>query len=273
MENIEQRVKKIIAEQLGVNEARDQDRVVVRRRPGRGLARHRRAGDGARGGIRDRDSGRGRREDHHRPAGHRLREVARQGLSGLRPPRQCSAAESSSPGWASSARWAIRSRRPGTASSPASPASPASRASMPSRLSLPDRRRGEGFRRLEVPVAEGSAPHGPLHPFRHGRGPAGLAGFGQRGHAGDGRALRRQFRLRHRRPAADRGDARRAAEERAAARFAVLHSRHHHQHDRRQPVDHARHQGPEPGHRHRLHDLHALHRRGGEDRSATARPT
>ena len=39
----------------------------------------------------------------------------------------------------------------------------------------PDRRRGEGLRRRAVHVAEGSAPHGHLHPLRHGGGAAGLA--------------------------------------------------------------------------------------------------
>ena len=57
---------------------RDQERIVVRRRPRRRLARHRRARDGARGGVRDRDSRRGSREDHHRPAGHRLHQGPRQ---------------------------------------------------------------------------------------------------------------------------------------------------------------------------------------------------
>src|SRR5690606_37702881 len=53
---------------------------LVRRRPGRGFARHRRAGDGARGRVRVRDPGRGSREDHLRAAGDRLRQGARQGV-------------------------------------------------------------------------------------------------------------------------------------------------------------------------------------------------
>ena len=51
---------------------------IVRRRPGRRLARHRRVGDGVRGRVRDRDSGRGRREDHPRQRSRRVHRVARQ---------------------------------------------------------------------------------------------------------------------------------------------------------------------------------------------------
>ena len=77
MSNIEARVKKIVAEQLGVKEDEViNERIVVRRRPRRRLARHRRAGDGARRRVRDRDPGRGSREDHHRAAGHRLHQRA-----------------------------------------------------------------------------------------------------------------------------------------------------------------------------------------------------
>ncbi len=69
MENIEQRVKKIVAEQLGVNEADIKNESIVRRRSGRRFAGHRRTGDGAGRRVRVRDSGRRCREDHHRAAG------------------------------------------------------------------------------------------------------------------------------------------------------------------------------------------------------------
>ena len=76
MENVEQRVKKIVAEQLGRQRSRDQERVVVRRRPGRGFARYGRVGDGAGRRVRNRDPRRGRRKNHHRAAGDRLRRLA-----------------------------------------------------------------------------------------------------------------------------------------------------------------------------------------------------
>ena len=67
---------------------RSDQRFVLRRRPRRRLARHRRAGHGARGRVRDGDPGRGRREDHHRPAGDRLHQRASQpGLTGPAPHR------------------------------------------------------------------------------------------------------------------------------------------------------------------------------------------
>ena len=75
MENIEQRVKKIVAEQLGVNEADIKNESSFVERPRRRLARHRRARDGARGGVRDRDPRRGSREDHDRAAGDRLHQA------------------------------------------------------------------------------------------------------------------------------------------------------------------------------------------------------
>jgi 3-oxoacyl-[acyl-carrier protein] reductase len=77
MENVEQRVKKIVAEQLGRKRGRDQERIVVCRGSRGRLARHRRTRDGARRGIRDRDSRRGSREDHHGPAGGGLHRIAR----------------------------------------------------------------------------------------------------------------------------------------------------------------------------------------------------
>jgi 3-oxoacyl-[acyl-carrier protein] reductase len=61
----------------GRERGRDQERVVVCRGSGRRLAGHRRARDGARGGVRDRDPGRRSRKDHHGPAGDRLHRLAR----------------------------------------------------------------------------------------------------------------------------------------------------------------------------------------------------
>src|SRR5262249_29510714 len=46
-------------------------------RPGRRLARHRRAGDDVRGGVRDRDPGRGGGEDQQRPRGRRVHRAER----------------------------------------------------------------------------------------------------------------------------------------------------------------------------------------------------
>ena len=76
------------------------------------------------------------------------------------------------------------------------------------------------------------------------------------------RAHRLPGRLGHRRPAADRGHARRADEARPAPHLAVLRAGVDHQHDLGPRVDHVRLPGPEPGDRHRLHDRPALHRRG-----------
>ena len=64
MEPITDRVKKIIVDQLGVEEDLVTPEVVLCRRPGRGQPRHCRAGDGPRGGVRDRDPRRSGREDH-----------------------------------------------------------------------------------------------------------------------------------------------------------------------------------------------------------------
>ena len=69
-------------------------------------------------------------------------------------------------------------------------------------------------------------------------------------------------RLGHRRPAADRGHARRDCRARPAPHHAVLRAGVDHQHDLRPRVDQLRLPGPEPGDRHRLHDRPALHRRG-----------
>src|SRR3970282_483785 len=96
---------------------RDQERVVVRRLPGRGLSGHRGTGDGPRRGVRDRDPRRGGGEDHYGAAGHRLREVAFQVVT---PRPKCHAAESPSPGSVSAARSATPSGTPGRISSPAS---------------------------------------------------------------------------------------------------------------------------------------------------------
>ena len=80
MSTIEERVKKIVVEQLGVKEEEVDQQRFVRRRPRRRLARHRRTGDGARRRIRVRDPGRRSREDHLGAAGDRLHQGARQGL-------------------------------------------------------------------------------------------------------------------------------------------------------------------------------------------------
>ena len=81
-----------------------------------------------------------------------------------------------------------------------------------------DRRRGEGFRRRQVPVGEGSAALRHLRPLRPRRDDGG-------GHRCRSRRLRRRqgarrrlHRLRHRRPAADRGDDRKRISPAACAR-------------------------------------------------------
>ena len=175
MENIEQRVKKIVAEQLGVNEGDDQERIVVRRRPRRRLARHGRAGDGARGGIRDRDPGRGSREDHDRPAGDRLHQAPTSSRIAATSARDAAATVDArrrvvvtglgivSPvGNSVDEAWPNIARR-------ASPASPASPASMPRAFAVAIAGEVKGFDVAHVPVAEGSAALGHVHPLRHGR--------------------------------------------------------------------------------------------------------
>ena len=76
------------------------------------------------------------------------------------------------------------------------------------------------------------------------------------------RAHRLPGRLGHRRPAADRGDARRAARPRAAPHLAVLRAGVDHQHDLGPRLDAVRLPGAQPGDRHGLHHRPALHRRG-----------
>ena len=133
-------------------------------------------------------------------------------------------------------------------------------------LCLPDRRRGEGLPAGGVHLRQGSAAHGHLHSLRAGRRHPGRercrAGHRRRAERGAGRAHRLHRRIGHRRPAADRGDARRADGARAAARLAVLRAGVDRQHDLRASVDPVRLPGAEPGDRHRLHDRSALDRRG-----------
>ena len=62
---VEERVKEIIVEQLGVEEDDVNPEREVHRGPGRRLPRHGRARHGLRGGVRSRDPRRGRREDRH----------------------------------------------------------------------------------------------------------------------------------------------------------------------------------------------------------------
>ena len=67
-EEVFERVKEVLTEQLGIDEERGHRGGVLHGRPRRGLARPRRADHGARGPVRDQDLGRGRAEDH-RPSG------------------------------------------------------------------------------------------------------------------------------------------------------------------------------------------------------------
>ena len=68
-----ERVKEVLVEQLGVDEDADHRRGFIPGGPRRGLARPRGADHGARGSVRDQDLRRGRAEDHDRGAGRRLR--------------------------------------------------------------------------------------------------------------------------------------------------------------------------------------------------------
>ena len=128
------------------------------------------------------------------------------------------------------------------------------------------RRRGQGLQRRGVLPGQGSAPHGHLHPLRDG----GFHSGGARCRAGDrrctqrgpGRAHRRAGRLGHRRPADDRGHAQGIQRARPAPHLAVLRAGIDHQHDLRPCLDPLRLQGPEPGDRDGLHHRAALHRRG-----------
>ena len=76
MSTVEQQVKAIVAEQLGVKQEQVTNDASFVDDLGRGLAGHGRVGDGARRGVRDRDPGRGRREDHDRAPGDRLHQRA-----------------------------------------------------------------------------------------------------------------------------------------------------------------------------------------------------
>ena len=75
-EEVYERVKEVLTEQLGVDEERDHRGGVVPGGPRRRLARPRRADHGARGSVRDQDLRRGCAEDHDRRPGSRLRHVA-----------------------------------------------------------------------------------------------------------------------------------------------------------------------------------------------------
>jgi len=69
MSSIEERVRKIVVEQLGVKEEEVTLEASFVDDLGADSLGHRRARDGAGGGVRYRDPGRGCGEDHHRAAG------------------------------------------------------------------------------------------------------------------------------------------------------------------------------------------------------------
>ena len=70
MASVEERVKQIIVEQLGVDEGEVTPTASFVDDLGRRFARHGRAGDGLRGSVRYRDPGRGCRKDCHGEGRH-----------------------------------------------------------------------------------------------------------------------------------------------------------------------------------------------------------
>ena len=179
---VEERVKEIICEQLGVEEDEVNPNAKFIEDLGRRLARHGGAGDGVRGGVRPRDPRRGRGEDRHRRRRHHVhqREPVEGGATAWR-------------GGASSSRGSGRSRP--SAIPPRSSGRRSSRALghrphhpvRHHRLSDSHRRRAEGLRAAEVRRQEGRPEARPLPEVRHR----------VRGDGGRGRRARRRQGRRH----------------------------------------------------------------------------
>ena len=175
------------------------------------------------------------------------------------------AAESSSPGWASSARSATPSLRPGTSALAGKSGITRITRFDPARLASQIAGEVKGFDVVAVHVAEGSAPHGHVHPLRHGGGAAGLA---------------RLRRCRSRRENAERIGINFGSGIGGLPLIEAMHDELRKNGPRRispffipgsiinmiagTAVDRDRRQGPEPGDGHRLHHLDALHRRGAK---------
>ena len=134
-----ERVKEVLVEQLGVDEDADHRRGFVPGRPRRRLARPRGADHGARGSVRDQDLRRGRAEDHDRGAGRRLRLDApvrprppRKGW-GAATPTKADRCASGAIGWSTCSptppgRGTVRLRTSGSSSSATASSSSRSRA-------------------------------------------------------------------------------------------------------------------------------------------------
>ena len=168
------KVKSIIVEQLGVDEEEVTPDASFVDDLGRRLARHGGAGDGVRGGVRDRDSGRGRREDHARQGSGRVHRVAqqrrssascRQAAAGRRSFEQASRRDRRRPGVAA------RHRHRGELGGALRRAERHRSDHQVRRVAVlrADRGRGQGLRPAAVHREERRQEDGRLHPVRHRR--------------------------------------------------------------------------------------------------------
>ena len=126
---------------------------------------------------------------------------------------------------------------------------------------VPHRRRGEGLRPRQLHREKRNQEDGAIHPLRRGGGGFRPQGFRLEGHSGDRRAGGRVHRQRYRRVRGDRARAQDPAGARAAAYLAVFHSGHHHQPGFGLRFHPDRRQGAEFRHRHGLHHQRPFHRR------------
>ena len=134
-------------------------------------------------------------------------------------------------------------------------------------VSVADRRRGEGLRRFQMAVGEGSAPLRHFHPLRTGRDDgSGARRQARRLHRRQGTG-RRLHRFRHRRIADDRGHAESLSAWRPAQDFTILRTRVDHQYGCGSRIDPLWLQGTESRHRQRVFDRQPqLGRSGAPDR-------
>ena len=264
--SVEEKVKEIIVEQLGVEEDDVTPNGEVHRGSGRRLPRYGRARDGPGGALRHPDPRRGRREDR-RPSATpsstsrttRKRRGARDGSSspGSGPSRPSATPPTSSGRPCSQGRSGIgpitQVRRHG--------------------LSDPDRRRGPELRSAEVRRQEGGAATRSVPPVRDRRRCHGRAGRRARHRQGRRHAVRRADRLGHRRHHHAPRGRRTSPREGPRPRVAVLHPHDDRQHGARTGVDAVRRQGPELLGRHRLRHRQPRHRRRRPSSSSAAMPT
>ena len=140
---------------------------------------------------------------------------------------------------------------------------PRSPAASPARSRTSIRRASSRRKRSRRWAASSSSPSRPRE--------FAMAQSGLKVDARERRARRRLHRQRHRRIRGHRARAQDAARKRPQPHLAVLHSRHHHQPGLRPGFHPHRRQGPELGHRHRLHHQRPLHRRFVQDHPARRR--